>query len=432
MASTLSLLAKRRFGPLFATLFCGAFNDNLYRTSMVLIVIYGIYADPAKEATFSAVAGGLFILPFFLFSAMAGQLADSHDKATIIRHVKNAEIVIMAIGALGLVLKSIPLLLAMLFATGLQSTIFGPIKYALLPQHLEKDEVLGGTGLVEAGTYVAILVGIVVGGLVIVADDTGLLSASWGAFLVILTAIVGRIFAGHVPPALPHAEPDSLRLDWNILRSTIRLLGEFLHRPRIRLAIVCISLFWAMGTMLAAQFPPLVKNALGADPGVATLFLASFSVGVAIGSVVINRLLKGEVSAKFAHWSALGMILFVADLYRRVTGFEGGAAGTMPVSEFLADPDGALILLDLFFIAALAGMYVVPLYAYLTTHVDASETARAVAANNVVNSGLMVAASLSLMAAYAARISIEGSLWIVFVTGLVAAWFGWRLHRLVD
>lgn len=426
------LIASRRFGPLFATLFCGAFNDNLYRTLMVLIVIYGIYADAAQEATFSAVAGGLFILPFFLFSALAGQLADSHDKAAIVRHVKNAEIVIMAIGALGLVLKSIPLLLAMLFATGLQSTIFGPIKYALLPQHLEKDEVLGGTGLVEAGTYVAILVGIVVGGLVIIADEAGLLSASWGAFLVIFTAIIGRVFAGHVPPAPPHVAPYSLRLDWNIFRSTARLLGEFLHRPRIRLAIICISLFWAMGTMLAAQFPPLVKNALGADPDVATLFLASFSVGVAIGSVLINKLLKGEVSAKFAHWSALGMILFVADLYRRVIGFEGGAAGTMPVSDFLANPDGALILIDLFFIAALAGMYVVPLYAYLTTHVDGSETARAVAANNVVNSGLMVAASLSLMAAYAASISIQGSLWVVFGVGMVAAWFGWRLHRLAD
>ncbi|MBW0144609.1 MFS transporter [Sphingomicrobium clamense] len=432
MASTLSLIGKRRFGPLFATLFCGAFNDNLYRTSMVLIVIYGIYADPGQEATFSAVAGGLFILPFFLFSALAGQLADSHDKAAIIRHVKSAEIAIMALGAIGLVLKSVPLLLAMLFATGLQSTIFGPIKYALLPQHLKKDEVLGGTGLVEAATYVAILVGIVVGGLVIYTDATGTLSAGWGAFLVILTAIVGRLFAGHVPPAPPETATDRLKLDWNILRSTTRLLSEFLHRPRIRLAIVCISLFWAMGTMLAAIFPPLVKNALGADPGVATLFLASFSVGVAIGSVVINRLLKGEVSARYSHWAAIGMMAFVADLVRRTSGFEGAAAGTMPVSDFLAAPSGLLILVDLFFIAALAGMYVVPLYAYLTTHVAPGETARAVAANNVVNSGLMVAASLALTASYAASITVTQSLWIVFGFGLVAAWFGWRLHRLVD
>ena len=432
MASSLKLIGERRFGPLFGTLFLGAFNDNLYRTSMVLIVIYGIYADPAAEATFSAVAGGLFILPFFLFSGLAGQLADGHDKAAIVRHVKNAEIVIMALGAAGLILKSIPLLLAMLFATGLQSTLFGPIKYALLPQHLEQDEVLAGTGLVEAATYVAILVGIVVGGLVISADANGLLEASWGAALVVVTAIVGRVFAQGVPPAPPQPDLAGLPVDRNILRSTWRLLGEFMHRDRIRLAILCISVFWAMGTMLAAQFPPLVKNALGADPKVATLFLASFSVGVAIGSLVINRLLKGQVSARFAHWSTLGMALFLADLYRRIMLFEGGEAGRMAVAEFLAAPHGMLILLDLFFIAALAGMYVVPLYAYLTTHVAAGETARAVAANNVVNAGLMVSASLVLMVAYAGGIAVAQSLWIVLATALLAAWLGWKLHRMAD
>lgn len=430
MASPLPLLARRRFAPLALTLFAGAFNDNLYRTAMVLLVIYGIYADPAAEAAFSALAGGLFILPFFLFSGLAGELADARDKAAIVRRVKDAEIVIMALGALGLVLGSVPLLLAMLFATGLQSTLFGPIKYALLPQHLAPDEVLGGTGLVEAATYVAILVGIVAGGLVIVADAAGALEASWGAVGVVATAALGRVAAHYIPPAPPAAV--AARIDPNIARSTVRLVRAFLFRPRIGLAIWCISLFWAMGTMLAAIFPPLVKNALGADPKVATLFLASFSVGVAVGSVAINRLLKGAVSARFAPWAVLGMAAFVLDLYRSVGGFAGAETGAMDIATFVATPRGAWILGDLFFIAALAGMYVVPLYAYLTTHVGADETARAVAANNVINSALMVAASLALTAAYGAGVAVADGLLLVVALALVAAFAGWRLHRLAE
>src|SRR4028119_1029210 len=166
MQASLSLLGRRRFLPLFVTQFLGAFNDNLYRTAMVILVTYVVFNDETKEATFSAVAGALFILPFFLFSALAGQLADATDKARIIRIVKTAEIVIMLFGAAGLLLQNIPLLLAALFAMGVHSSFFGPIKYAILPQHLQEDEVLGGTGLVEAGTYGAILLGTIAGGLV--------------------------------------------------------------------------------------------------------------------------------------------------------------------------------------------------------------------------------------------------------------------------
>src|SRR4028119_982535 len=165
MQASLSLLGRRRFLPLFVTQFLGAFNDNLYKSAMVILVTYAIYADPTKEATFNAIAGGLFILPFFLFSALAGQLADAGDKARIIRIVKTAEIFIMIGGAIGLLLHNIPIMLAGLFAMGVHSSFFGPIKYAILPQHLEKDEVLAGTGLVEAGTYIAILLGTIVGGL---------------------------------------------------------------------------------------------------------------------------------------------------------------------------------------------------------------------------------------------------------------------------
>src|SRR5215210_5830932 len=203
------LLRKRRFLPLFVTQFLGAFNDNLFKTSMVILVTYYVYSDPTKEATFNAISGAVFILPFFLFSALAGQLADSMDKARIIRFVKSAEIVIMVFGAAGLLLHSIPLMLAALFAMGVHSSFFGPIKYAVLPQHLRSDEVLGGTGLVEAGTYCAILIGTIVGGLI--APQTAAIS-------VVGVALLGRLVAGRIPSAEPEPDAPVAKMDWHIIR----------------------------------------------------------------------------------------------------------------------------------------------------------------------------------------------------------------------
>src|SRR5919112_3092347 len=201
MHDALHLVRTRRFLPIFVTQFLGAFNDNLFRTAMVMLVIYGIYRDAEQEATFSAIAGGLFILPFFLLSALAGQLADANDKAKIIRIVKTAEILIMIFGAAGLLLHNIPLLLTALTAMGIHSTFFGPIKYAILPQHLEPEEVLGGTGLVEAGTYIAILGGTIVGGLLVLQRPDGSYHAEWAAVGVLAVALLGRIAGGFVPSA---------------------------------------------------------------------------------------------------------------------------------------------------------------------------------------------------------------------------------------
>ncbi len=200
MQDSAHLLRTRRFLPIFVTQFLGAFNDNLFRTSMVMLVIYGIYRDAEQEATFSAIAGGLFIAPFFLLSALSGQLADAHDKARIVRIVKNAEILIMVAGAAGLILHNVPLLLLGLFAMGVHSTFFGPIKYAILPQHLEPNEVLGGTGLVEAGTYIAILGGTILGGVLVLQRADGSYHAEWAALAVLLVAGIGR-YAGGFRPA---------------------------------------------------------------------------------------------------------------------------------------------------------------------------------------------------------------------------------------
>ena len=432
------LLRARRFLPLFVTQFLGAFNDNLFRTAMVLLVIYGIYGDAEQEAAFSAIAGGLFIAPFFLLSALAGQLADANDKAKIVRIVKTVEILIMLFGAAGLLLHNIPLLLIALTAMGIHSTFFGPIKYAILPQHLRKDEVLGGTGLVEAGTYIAILGGTILGGLLVLQNPDGSYHAELAAVAVLVVALAGRIAGGFVPPAPPVDDPEipgfpDRGMDWHIVRASIRLVSATMHIKRLFLAILSISFFWAMGAVLAAQFPPLVKNSLQSDQTVATLFLAVFSIGVAIGSVIVNRLLKNEVSARYSPASALAMGVFVLDLFRRVRDWPTHAGGLHDIQTFLTVPNSWMVVVDLLGMAIAGGMFVVPLYAFLTTTVPKSETARTIAANNIVNAGAMVAATgiLAVSIGYF-EVTVADSLLIVAVASVVAAWLGWLLHKACD
>ena len=436
MQNSVHLLRTRRFLPIFITQFLGAFNDNLFRTAMVMLVIYGIYRDAGQEAAFSGIAGGLFILPFFLLSALAGQLADATDKARIVRIVKTAEILIMVAGAAGLVLHNIPLLLLALFAMGVHSTFFGPIKYAILPQHMQPDEVLGATGLVEAGTYIAILSGTILGGLLVLEQPDGTFHAEWAAVGVLLVAAIGRVAGGFVPPAPPAHDPElpgypQRGMDWHIIRASITLVSATLHIRRLFLAILSISFFWAMGAVLAAQFPPLVKNVLSADQSVATLFLATFSIGVAVGSVAINRLLKGQVSARFAPAAALTMGLFVLGLYLLSANWSP-ASELQGIGAFLSQPLGWAVVVDLFGVAVAGGMFVVPLYAFLTTTVPKSETARTVAANNIVNSGAMVAASLIYIGLVVIGVSVAETLFLVAFGSIIAAWLGWKLHLACD
>ncbi len=423
MTGSFALMKQRRFLPLFATQFLNAFNDNFYKMAMVILVTFTIYKDPETEAWFNALAGGLFILPFFLFSALAGQLADSTDKTRMIRIIKSAEILIMIVGGAGIWLHNVPLMLLALFSMGMHSTFFGPIKYAILPQHLEEDEVLAGTGWVEAGTYIAILGGTIVGGLT--PPHVAILG-------IIAVAVVGRLTASFVPAAPPESEAQGLVIDHNVLRSSWQIVSSTMHIPRLFLAIVSISFFWAIGAILAAQFPPLVKNALGADNTVATLFTAIFSVGVAIGSIVVNRLLKGQVSARYSPGSVIVMGIFVVDLWLSVRGWKHADGTLMAWREFLSLRAGDRIILDLFGIAIAGGMFVVPLYAFLTTTVAKSQTARTIAANNIVNSGFMVAATLVLSILIGMGLTIDDTLLMVAVMCLVSAWLAWKLHKACD
>lgn len=417
------LLRARRFAPLFATQFLGAFNDSLFKQAVVLYVTYQLYSNPAKEFQFSAIAQGLFILPFFLFSALAGQLADDHDKSRLIRIIKLAEIAIMLVGGAGLLLANIPLMLAAVCAMGVHSTFFGPIKYAILPQHLRRDEVLGGTGLVEAGTYLAILGGTILAGILAT-------SPSIAAAATVGLAALGYLAGRQVPPAPPAAE--RIPFDRHIVRASIALVNATMHIPRLFLAICSISFFWTIGAVLIIIFPPLVKNILGADEQVASLFIAIFSVGIAIGSVLINRLLKSEVSARYAPASVTAMGAFVFLLHFIALGWGEHGDELITLGNFIFHPMAGLMILALLGVAITGGMFVVPLYAFLTTTVPKTETARTVAANNIVNSGAMVIGSLLAFALSSLGVGPVGQLLMVAGMCLISAWLGWKLHLACD
>jgi MFS family permease len=429
MLNALGLLKERRFLPLFVTQFLGAYNDNLFKTAMVIFVTYQIYDNPAREQNFNALATALGTIPFFLLSALSGQLADTNDKAKIIRIVKTCEIFIMVLGASGVFVAragyatvGIGMMLAAVLSLGVHSTFFGPIKYAILPQHLHEDEVLGGTGLVEAGTYLAILLGTI---------TAGIMATQHAAVFVLVVAAVGWTVAQKVPPA-PREGP-RLKIDFNPFTSSWRLVSATLHIRRLFLAICAISFFWAMGAVLILEFTPLAKNMLTASKQVYTLMVALFSIGVAVGSVLINALLKGHTSAKFGPASVLIMGGFIIAFAIIVRTWPMAPTGHLyDLTAFIEIPRTALLLLVLMGIAVSGGIFVVPLYAFLTTTVTKDQTARTVAANNIVNAGAMTFVAFVVEGLTFAGVDAVGMLLIVAAMCPVAAWLAQKLHLACD
>ena len=335
----------------------------------------------------------------------------------------------MLLGAAGLMVAraghtnvGLGLMLGAVLLLGTHSTFFGPIKYAILPQHLPPGDVLGGTGLVEAGTYLAILLGTVMAGWIPIEGAAG---------LVIVIAIVGWFVGREIPPA-PREGP-RLKLNYNPLTASWRLIGATMHIPRLFLAICAISFFWTIGAMLIIVFPPLVKNVLTADERVASLTIAVFSVGVAIGSVVINSMLKGRISARYSPASVIAMGGFIVLFSVLARAWTPAPAGHYYAwTEFFAQRGAIPIVLTLAAIAISGGMFVVPLYAFLTTTVEKDQTARTVAANNVVNSGAMTIGSLAVIGIGTLGVSPENMLLVVAAMCLVSAWIAQRLHRACD
>jgi len=433
MTTSIDLMRKRRFLPLFLTQLLNALNDNLYKNAMVLFVVYSVYDSPEMETLISGFATAVFVLPFVLFSATSGQLADMRDKAAIIRWIKFAEIIIMSVGAAGLLLAAqgmqvetvaIPLMFVALFAMGMHSTFFGPIKYAILPQHLEKDEVLAGTGLVEAGTYVAILMGMILG---------GTLHITHSIVAIIAIAVVGYIVCRWVPSAPPEAGA-ATKVDWNPIRASRDLIAFSMGNLELRYAVLAISYFWAIAAILSVQFIPLAKNVLLADKQVAAVLLTAFSAGIAIGSVSINALLKGNISARYSARSVLvlGGLLVSFYLICRSWNLAPQQGELFGVTEFLTYPLALALIANLLLIAVAGGMFVVPLYAFLTTRVDKSEASRSVAANNFISSVFMVVgAGLAGVLGYFG-IPLQEQLLFSLVLCLLSAQLARKLHAIED
>ncbi|MFC0684951.1 acyl-[ACP]--phospholipid O-acyltransferase [Novosphingobium clariflavum] len=416
-APDFSLLTKRRFAPMFCVQFLGAFNDNLLKYAMLLLANYGLLRDaPDKAGMLSVVATGLFTLPYFLFSALAGQIADRIDKAKLVRWIKLAEVGIMGLALIGFAWESITVLLASLFLMGLHSTVFGPVKYSILPQHLGEREVMGGTGLIEAGTFLAILGGQLLAGQVL----------PWEAGLVAMgLAVLGWLAAQAVPAAPPSR--DGHPIDWNIARGTWAVLVAA-HRGRgVWLAVLGISWFFTAGAILLTEFVPLVSDTLQAQKEVATLFLVVFSVVIALGSMTVNRMLKGEVSARYVPVSALMLAIGLIDLWLSTRAFTPTVIDA-DVRQFVSNPQSWKIFVDLVIIAFSGGMFIVPLYAILQIHSAPEERSQVIAANNILNAGMTVAAVGIVAVLLGSGVSVPGVIGVLgFATLVVAVISIWLL-----
>jgi len=412
-APDVSLLARRRFGPLFAVQFLGAFNDNLLKFALLFLANFTLYAaDPARAELLATTATGVFILPYFLLSALAGQLADAYDKARLVRLVKAAEVAIMVLAIAGFWFQSVPVLLLCLFGMGVHSTLFGPVKYSILPQHLGPHELMGGTGLIEAGTFLAILGGQLLGGVI----------PPWEAGLVATGVAVAGLALSFAVPAAPPLAP-TLRIERNILRGTWRILSVARSGRGVWLAILGISWFFSVGAILLSEFAPLVSGTLHAGPGVVTLFLLVFSVSVALGSLAVGRLLGGEVSARYVPVAALGMAAFLIDLWLATRGYTGAGAD---VAGFVAGAGSWHILLALAGIAFSGGVFIVPLYAILQVYSDPAQRSQVIAANNIVNAAVtvvMVAVVAALLANGAGVPGVIGTLgFATLAVAMISCW----------
>ncbi len=418
-AGTLALLASRRFGPLFWAQFLSAFNDNAVKNALVLMIAYRTdAAAPMSAQILIPLAGGLFILPFFLCSATAGQLADQHDKASLIRLIKLSEIGLMLAAAAGVVTASIGILLAILTAMGVEAALFGPLKYAILPDLLAPDELLLGNSLVEAGTFIAILLGTIAG--VLIAGRRGALVV---AALILVVSFAAWATSLMIPPTGAAAARSPVR--WNLFAATARVIREAAGEAVPFRSMLGISWFWLAGAIYLSQFPSYVRFSLGGAEAVVTLFLTVFSIGIALGSLACSRILGGRISARTVPWGALGIGLFSIDLWLASPASAAGGA-LAGLGAFLAAPPHWRVLGDLFGISASGGIFIVPLYALLQAASRREHRARAIAANNVINAAAMVVAAVMTMALIAAGVGVADLFLLTGAATLVVALWFWR------
>jgi 1-acyl-sn-glycerol-3-phosphate acyltransferase len=398
--SQFALLTQRRFGPFFVTQFLGAFNDNVFKNALIVLLAFQA-ADSmgVSSHTLINLAAGLFILPFFLFSATFGQLADKMEKSRLIRLTKLLELGIMVGAAVGFVTGNVWLLIGLLFLMGTQSTLFGPVKYAILPQQLREEELVGGNGLVEMGTFLAILLGTMLGGILIGLKPHG---GTIVGGVVVVIAIVGYLSSRQVPTAAPVAP--ELRVNWNPLSETWRNLKFLRGNRTVFLSVLGISWFWFFGASYLAQLPNYTKLTLGGNEQVVTLLLTLFSVGVGAGSLLCERLSGHKVEIGLVPFGSIGMTLFSIDLYFAPPGFAGdqltGAAA------FLSQGGSWRVVFDILMLGLFGGLYIVPLYALIQQRSEAAHRSRVIAGNNILNALFMVVSAMLAIAVLGAGFTI--------------------------
>jgi hypothetical protein len=382
------LLRQRRFAPFFWTQFAGALNDNLFKNALVIFLAFQAAGMTGADAnTLVNLAGAVFIAPFVLLSATAGQLADKFEKSRLIRQVKLFEIAVMALALYGFWRRDLVVLFAALGLMGVQSTLFGPVKYAILPQHLRREELTGGNGLVEMGTFVAILLGTIAGGVVVALEPGG---PVWAGAVAVVVAVIGWLASRgipHTPPVAP-----ALAINWNPVSETWRNLRLAHRNLVVWRSMLGISWFWFYGATFLAQFAGFTRDVLGGDETVTTFLLAVFSLGIGVGSLLCERLSGRRVEIGLVPFGAIGLTVFAVDLWFAARGLR--APGTAALAAFLADPAHWRVVFDLVMIGVFGGFYIVPLYAMIQERAAPTHRSRIIAANNIVNAVFMVASAV--------------------------------------
>ena len=420
-SSQFSLLGQRRFAPFFATQFLGALNDNIFRNGMVILITFqGVLVAGMDHTQLANVAAGLFILPFFLFSATAGQLADKYEKSMLIRRIKMLEIGLMLLAAFALVSQSYSLLLLVLFLMGCQSTMFGPVKYAYLPQQLADDELVGGNALVESGTYIAIILGLIVGGIAVSAGISGQFGFSNQSILggcLIVVALTGYMMSRQVPQT--QAVDPMLKINWNAWQETWHIVKFAREERSVFLSILGISWFWFFGSAMTIQIPAYTLDILSGNETITTILLAAFAVGVGIGSLLCERMSGHRIELGLVPFGSIGLSLFAVDLYFAQP--ESHLLAVSSIGEFLGRSGSWRILADLALLGAFGGFYSVPLYALIQKRSKRQHLSRIIAANNIINSLLMVAAAILSIVVLKSGLSIPELFLIIAVLNAVVA-----------
>lgn len=410
-----NLLLDRRYWPSFWTQFCGAFNDNIFKNALVILITYRSFQLGAiKPEMMVALCGGIFILPFFLFSATAGQVCDKYTKNKLMFYIKVWEIAVMLIGAYGFISENVIVLLVTLFLMGLQSTFFGPLKYSILPELLETEELVKGNAYFSMGTFVSILLGTILGGVLIGIESIGgyLVSSA-----VIIMAIIGTLFSKGVQD-LPATNPE-LKINIGIIKPTWEILKIANAKKSVFLAIMGISWFWFLGAALLSMFPVYVKDIIGGDEQVVTLFLALFSIGVATGSIICERLSRDGLELGLVPLGTFGISLFLLDLF--LLDVKAKPETIIGVGEFLSSGVSFRILLDLFFLSIFSGFYTVPLYTFIQQYSADSIRSRVIAGLNIYNSLFMVVSAVLLILFYQMGLNVPQIYGILALVNLVVA-----------